>query len=152
MYAYCKSVYTGSIPVPASIKINCLDDYFPQKYAENLIHHSYTLRAQFFTWEELISRDAIDQRLSALVVFNTQLSLCYSTRFTHLHTQRTIYENNYLITKIYLFSFHCKSVYTGSIPVPASIKINCLDDYFPQKYAKNLIHHSYTLRAQFFTW
>ena len=69
MYAYCKSVYTGSIPVPASIKINCLDDYFPKKYAENLIHHSYTLRAQFFTWEELISRVAIDQRLLECVFF-----------------------------------------------------------------------------------
>ena len=40
MYVYCKSVHTGSIPVPASIKINCLDDYFPQK---NLIHSRYTV-------------------------------------------------------------------------------------------------------------
>ena len=69
MLAYCKSVYTGSIPVPASIKINCLDDYFPQKYAKNLMHHSYTLRAQFFTWEKLISRVAIDQRLPECVFF-----------------------------------------------------------------------------------
>jgi hypothetical protein len=33
------------------------------------MQHSYTRRAQFFTWEELISRVAIDQRLPACVFF-----------------------------------------------------------------------------------
>jgi hypothetical protein len=33
------------------------------------MQHSYTRRAQFFTWEELISRVAIDQRLPECVFF-----------------------------------------------------------------------------------
>ena len=48
MLAYCKSVYTGSIPVPASNKINDLDCYLPQKYPKNLIHNSYTVLRQLF--------------------------------------------------------------------------------------------------------
>jgi len=40
MLAYCKSVYTGSIPVPASIKINKLADWSFQKCTKNLIHNS----------------------------------------------------------------------------------------------------------------
>ena len=40
----------------------------------------------------------------------------------------------------------CKSAYTGSIPVHASIKINDLDDHI---LLKNIIHKSYTVREQF---
>ncbi|MDB2334937.1 hypothetical protein N9V54_04010, partial [Planktomarina temperata] len=59
-------------------------------------------------------------------------------RFTHLDKHHTIFEVNIFITITYTLKSHCKSVYTGSNPVPASIKINCLDDYFPQKYAETL--------------
>lgn len=69
MFIINNITYIKAIPVPASIIINCLDDYFPQKYAKNLIHHSYTFRTQFFTREELISRVAIDQRLPECVFF-----------------------------------------------------------------------------------
>ena len=36
MLAYCKSVYTGSIPVPASNKINDLNENTPQKLIYSL--------------------------------------------------------------------------------------------------------------------